>query len=88
MADLEHRFIGIRDLAYALIPKLKPHDVQVYIDMKLNDVVIRHLEKYRYQNYQFINDAKENYKPKFVELNHFSVFPHPRCKDEETSTSQ
>ncbi|CAG8851536.1 9546_t:CDS:1, partial [Racocetra persica] len=84
MADLIYRFNEIRDLTI----QHHPFHVNIYIDMKLNNVVILHLEKLEHLNYDFLNAAKK-YKPKFVGMYQGIVSPHPRCKeDDETSTSQ
>ncbi|CAG8781528.1 25996_t:CDS:1, partial [Racocetra persica] len=86
MADLTYRF----DIISNLTLQHEPYHVTSYIDMKLNNVVILHPEKLEQisPNYEFLKAAKK-YKPKFVGLYQGNVSPHPRCKeDDETSTSQ
>ncbi|CAG8775923.1 1941_t:CDS:1, partial [Racocetra persica] len=61
MATLTFRFNNIFDL----IKKYKPTSIQLYIDMELNNVVIRHLEENIKKNEVFIKLASQ-YEPTFV----------------------
>ncbi|RIB19353.1 hypothetical protein C2G38_2036109 [Gigaspora rosea] len=60
---LKYNFIKISDL----IKKYRPFQIQCYIDMKLNNIVIGYTNKYSDPNRKFIKSA-EKYKPIFIRL--------------------
>ncbi|KAF0488517.1 protease [Gigaspora margarita] len=72
LVTLADRFLKI----YNLIKQFKPKSIQCYINMELNNIVIRHSQTIN--NNEFLNSARE-YNPIFIQP---SVnFPHPRCKE-------
>ncbi|CAG8579828.1 23686_t:CDS:2 [Gigaspora margarita] len=73
MATLTFRFNNIVDL----INKLKPVNILVYIDMKLNNVVIHYNPKDE-QNKEFLNSVKE-YMPTLIKP-HIVKHHHPRFR--------
>ncbi|KAF0476150.1 S1 family peptidase [Gigaspora margarita] len=81
MATLTFRFNNIVDL----INKLKPVNILVYIDMKLNNVVIHYSPKDE-QNKEFLNSVKE-YMPTLIQPN-IVKHHHPRCDETEISHTQ
>ncbi|RIB03748.1 hypothetical protein C2G38_2254815 [Gigaspora rosea] len=72
IVTLADRFLKI----FNLIKQFKPKSIQCYIDMELNNIVIRHSQTIN--NNEFLNSVRE-YNPIFIQP---SVnFPHPRCKE-------
>ncbi|CAG8801870.1 14307_t:CDS:1, partial [Gigaspora margarita] len=78
MATLTFRFNNIFDL----IKKYRPISIQLYIDMELNNVVIRHLKENINKNQVFIKFASQ-YEPTFIQP---SASPNPRCKKQISET--
>ncbi|CAG8821212.1 19435_t:CDS:2, partial [Gigaspora margarita] len=72
LVTLADRFLKI----YGLIKQFRPKNIECYIDMEFNNIVIRHSQKKN--NSEFLNSTRV-YNPIFIQP---SVnFSHPRCKE-------
>ncbi|RIB07136.1 hypothetical protein C2G38_2114572 [Gigaspora rosea] len=74
VSTLRSRFKGLGQL----IDVFTPNNIRVYIDHKLNDVVIRHDSKDDEENEDFLEHASE-FNPTLIVPN--VTHPHPRCNN-------
>ncbi|CAG8542627.1 9326_t:CDS:1, partial [Cetraspora pellucida] len=80
MTTLKFRFNSI----FNLIKQYKPISIQLYIDMELNNVVIRHLEENIKKNELFIKFASQ-YEPTFIRP---SALPNSNCQNQKISQTR
>ncbi|CAG8647945.1 10989_t:CDS:2, partial [Gigaspora margarita] len=74
VSTLRSRFKGLNQL----IEVFKPINIRVYVDHKLNDVVILHDPKDDEENDDFLRHANE-FNPTLIVPN--VAHPHPRCNN-------